>query len=201
MDIFVDFDETIAMSAKRMVEIYNEEFNTNENHVNIKKYDFLDTFPIIYQNGDEYARKKIDQWFNSKEFFDKLELYPHSKKILNGLSETNNIILVSKSPKYGMKIKKDFINKNLPFIKHCILIEPHISKSSIDMKNGIIIDDLPKNLNESNAKYKICFIGFSVTDYNKEWIKATKDFAMNWNEVYHLVRKYEDMRWNEIFGI
>jgi 5'(3')-deoxyribonucleotidase len=85
---------------------------------------------------------------------------PNAKEVLKELNNKYNIIICSIGTNMNLSRKAKWINQYLPFIKNCILINNGNSlmdKSIVNMKDGILIDDVGSNLISSNAKYKICF--------------------------------------------
>ena len=63
-----------------------------------------------------------------------------------------------------------------------------IYKSSVDMSDGIMIDDHPDMLNSSNAAVKICFGEYG---WNKDWEGLR---AKNWKEAYKILEDLANER-------
>ena len=61
-------------------------------------------------------------------------------------------------------------------------------KSSVDMSDGIMIDDHPDMLNSSNAAVKICFGEYG---WNKDWEGLR---AKNWKEAYKILEDLANER-------
>ena len=62
MKIFIDFDDTIAMSVENVLRIVNKRYNKNVSVEDIGKWDFSDVYPDIPLND-------IVNVFGEEEFF------------------------------------------------------------------------------------------------------------------------------------
>lgn len=183
-DIFVDFDNTVVNSIKRIVELYNEDYQYYDNfkHINwtdIKTWEF---------NECKCSHKEaINAYFNMKRFFDEVELMPYAKEVLFKLSENYNITIVSCGTTPNLKLKKIWIEDNLPFCRFIgVNFKDKSDKSSVDMNDAIFIDDVARFLDSNNAKYNICF--GDIYKWNEEW---TGKRCYNWCEVENYIKEIE----------
>ena len=83
---------------------------------------------------------------------------PCTKDIIYKLREVYNVKIVSMGKHANLKLKEEWIEKNLPGIEFVGLdLKKFKDKSSIDMKDGLLLDDNEKMLFNSNAFEKVCF--------------------------------------------
>jgi 5'(3')-deoxyribonucleotidase len=81
--------------------------------------------------------------------------------------------------------KSAWIKENLPYVDKAIFInnrENTMNKSLVDMSGGIIIDDVAKNLETSNAEIKILF------DNDFSWNVGCTNYdfkTYDWVEVFN----------------
>lgn len=169
--VFVDFDSTIVDSVKRFVEIANEKYGENKSQEDLGTYNFLNMYPSI-------TKEEIRGIFAMDEFFDdKLEYMPNALFILNKYSEDFDMYLSTASFGRNLELKKDFVSKNLKFIKG-VRSSVGNDKSSIDMKGSIQIDDIYECLEYTNAKIKILY----KNNKNYKWQRHNDDSVYNVNE-------------------
>ena len=174
--LYLDFDGVICNSIKRIVQMYNEEFDTDIEWTSIETYNFAE-LGISHDALQGYFSK-------SKYFNDKLEYLDNAEEIINRLlSEDWEITVVSLGTHDNIKNKKVWMRLHLPNVKF-IGLPMHCPKSTIDMSDGIFVEDVLKNLDVSNAKHKIVFgdeYEWNITDkYHR---------CFNWYEVYDYVNK------------
>lgn len=189
---FIDFDDTLTLSAKAFCELYNL---TYLNHPNFKaanytlnkKWDFSDTCPLLKPG-------EIEMFFSTKAFFDILKVHPYCQEILNKWKDKYDYYLVSIGSKNNLKHKLDYLEKNFPMIENIILIENKgvkMDKSMINMKAdsgcNVFIDDHQDNLFSSNTDVHIMFKGNCDKEWNIEWNGLT---CTNWLEVDKLLEEF-----------
>lgn len=99
-----------------------------------------------------------------------------------------NIIIVSSGYSPNICAKQIWINNNLPFCEFIgVNMKEYKDKSHVDMSDGLFIDDSAKNLETSNAKYKICF--GDEYPWNKDWNGIR---CVNWHDVKNEIKKIEE---------
>ena len=191
MKLFIDFDNTIANSSEVIVDMLNEHFDKNENFEKLRKYDFSDLFP-------ECSYWDIEKFFNSDEMFERLKIFPNMIETVDAFKDFfDEISIVTIGTKDNLENKKRFLKENnLELTFYGIENNGRSDKSSVDMHNGVFIDDHIGCLHSSNAKIKILM----KTNENAEWskIEPNEDIYVvnNWYEVYSIldfITKNEEM--------
>lgn len=186
--LFLDFDNTLVNSSKRICEMYNEDF---KNHPDFKEakweleytWDFTTQCPLA-------GAKVIERYFTEKRFFNGLEFYDGAKETIKRLSELYTIKIISLGYPDNLKHKREFIKNNLVGISEFIAcnLEEMNDKSKFDLSDGILVDDNSKYLFTSNAKIKIAF--GRVYDWNRDWDGMR---VRDWKALeYCLWRRYYD---------
>lgn len=177
---FIDMDCTVFNTVKCITELYDEDFKYYSDY---KKIPWQEVVTWEFSELSAAPDKYIDYYFNQKRFFDKVEMYPNAKEVIDKLNNKYNIVFVSHGYSPNLRLKQEWVKEHFPYaefigvnLKHCK------DKSIVDMKNGIFIDDTPKNLESSNADIKICY-----GDY--EWNKDCKTYihANNWKVIEDLL--------------
>lgn len=181
MKLFIDFDNTIANSSEVIVDMLNEHFDKNENFEKLRKYDFSDLFP-------ECSYWDIEKFFNSDEMFERLKIFPNMIETVDAFKDFfDEISIVTIGTKDNLENKKRFLKENnLELTFYGIENNGRSDKSSVDMHNGVFIDDHIGCLHSSNAKIKILMKNVE----NGEWNKAEPNddiyVVNNWYEVYSI---------------
>lgn len=182
MKIFIDFDDTIAMSIENVLRIVNKRYNKNVSVEDIGKWDFSDVYPDI-------PLKDIVKVFGEEEFFKTLKLKQNVLPVLRKYTKYNDVIIVSKTDMTAMQRKNAWINehiKSFGISLRFIGIMLKSSKGILDMSGGIMIDDNATFLNETNAKYKILYKNNRKFDELQEWDGYT---VSSWKELNTLLHK------------
>lgn len=181
MKLFIDFDNTIANSSEVIVDMLNEHFDKNENFEKLRKYDFSDLFP-------ECSYWDIEKFFNSDEMFERLKIFPNMIETVDAFKDFfDEISIVTIGTKYNLENKKRFLKENnLELTFYGIENNGRSDKSSVDMHNGVFIDDHIGCLHSSNAKIKILMKNVENGEWNK--VEPNDDIYVvnNWYEVYSI---------------
>lgn len=181
MKLFIDFDNTIANSSEVIVDMLNEHFNKNENFEKLRKYDFSDLFP-------ECSYWDIEKFFNSDEMFERLKIFPNMIETVDAFKDFfDEISIVTIGTKDNLENKKRFLKENnLELTFYGIENNGRSDKSSVDMHNGVFIDDHIGCLHSSNAKIKILMKNVENGEWNK--VEPNDDIYVvnNWYEVYSI---------------
>lgn len=179
MKLFIDFDNTIANSSEVIVDMLNEHFDKNENFEKLRKYDFSDLFP-------ECSYWDIEKFFNSDEMFERLKIFPNMIETVDAFKDFfDEISIVTIGTKDNLENKKRFLKENnLELTFYGIENNGRSDKSSVDMHNGVFIDDHIGCLHSSNAKIKILMKNVENGEWNK--VEPNDDIYVvnNWYEVY-----------------
>lgn len=181
MKLFIDFDNTIANSSEVIVDMLNEHFGKNENFEKLRKYDFSDLFP-------ECSYWDIEKFFNSDEMFERLKIFPNMIETVDAFKDFfDEISIVTIGTKDNLENKKRFLKENnLELTFYGIDNNGRSDKSSVDMHNGVFIDDHIGCLHSSNAKIKILMKNVENGEWNK--VEPNDDIYVvnNWYEVYSI---------------
>ena len=181
MKLFIDFDNTIANSSEVIVDMLNEHFDKNENFEKLRKYDFSDLFP-------EGSYWDIEKFFNSDEMFERLKIFPNMIETVDAFKDFfDEISIVTIGTKDNLENKKRFLKENnLELTFYGIENNGRSDKSSVDMHNGVFIDDHIGCLHSSNAKIKILMKNVENGEWNK--VEPNDDIYVvnNWYEVYSI---------------
>lgn len=181
MKLFIDFDNTIANSSEVIVDMLNEHFDKNENFEKLRKYDFSDLFP-------ERSYWDIEKFFNSDEMFERLKIFPNMIETVDTFKDFfDEISIVTIGTKDNLENKKRFLKENnLELTFYGIENNGRSDKSSVDMHNGVFIDDHIGCLHSSNAKIKILMKNVENGEWNK--VEPNDDIYVvnNWYEVYSI---------------
>lgn len=181
MKLFIDFDNTIANSSEVIVDMLNEHFGKNENFKKLRKYDFSDLFP-------ECSYWDIEKFFNSDEMFERLKIFPNMIETVDAFKDFfDEISIVTIGTKDNLENKKRFLKENnLELTFYGIENNGRSDKSSVDMHNGVFIDDHIGCLHSSNAKIKILMKNVENGEWNK--VEPNDDIYVvnNWYEVYSI---------------
>ena len=181
MKLFIDFDNTIANSSEVIVDMLNEHFDKNENFEKLRKYDFCDLFP-------ECSYWDIEKFFNSDEMFERLKIFPNMIETVDAFKDFfDEISIVTIGTKDNLENKKRFLKENnLELTFYGIENNGRSDKSSVDMHNGVFIDDHIGCLHSSNAKIKILMKNVENGEWNK--VEPNDDIYVvnNWYEVYSI---------------
>lgn len=177
-NIFLDFDGTIVNSIKAYCDIYNYFY---KDKLNFTPADWTKVNKWNFEDECLLAADKVEDIFASSLFFNELELInDNTLDVLDRLKERFNIVICSIGTPSNIAHKVEWIESVLG-IKDMIMIskaKAEMGKSSVDMIDGILIDDHIDNLVTSNADIKICF--GEEKEWNKEW-KGLR--AKNWTEL------------------
>lgn len=157
MNIVFDMDCTIALFQKKIVDIYNEEYNDN-----VTDYNHSYWFSQCKKANFQYFRNLC----NREGIFENLEPINGMIELIKWLSEEHKIIFVTNpmSNHYWKKIEKiNWLTKYFPNTEYDLCFTG--DKYLIDC--DVIIDDDIKYLKHPKQKgVRICFGNYG---WNKEW--------------------------------
>ena len=189
IDLYIDFDSTIANSDKAVCRIYNEKYKEYEGfeYADWRKHrDWTYKFvcPLIHKFSENPVLA-VKEYYGSSEFFKYLDLYDGVREVINLLKEKYNIIICTSAFPKNASRKVLWIEENLPEIDEIIIIinknTNGSGKGRVPMmeKNSIFIDDHPDNLKSTGASQKYLF-KMKDTNYNGDW---DGDVVRNWQEI------------------
>lgn len=169
-NIFLDVDGVLWHSCQAVCDIINKQQNTNFTGNQVLGWNFKEICPNLTDDD-------IEKIFADMDFFTYVTWIKGAIGFL--VRHADDITIVTKGTDKN-------INRKEKFFRDCGLGHIEIiglpldySKSIINMKDGLFIDDCTKNLNESNAKYKIQFCEYNDgMNEKREWIKDWNGLKM-----------------------
>lgn len=183
MNLYIDFDNTIVNSSEVIVKMLNEKFGENKDWKKLRRYDFKDLFPIC-------SYWEIEKCFESDKMFEEIELFPEVYETLNSFKDKfDRMSVVTIGTDINLEKKRRFVKDRFSFDIELIGIknDGRSNKGSVDMRNGVFIDDHIDCLHSSNAKVKILI----KTSENSEWSKIEPNddiyVVSNWYEIYSIL--------------
>lgn len=190
MRLFIDFDNTIVQTIRRVCDLYNEDYAFYDSFIpvcpdEITSWNFKE---LVLAN-----KKNIDLYFTQSRFFnEELVEMRDACDVINRLYDNGDtIFIVSTGTRPNLRLKKAWLRNHIRFTDFLeVDINKYKNKNHIDMKGGILIDDMTLNLNGSNAMKKICF--GDKFRWNADW---NGERCLTWNDVYKTLT--EDMFYDE----
>ena len=183
MNLYIDFDNTIVNSPEVIVKMLNEKFGENKDWKKLRRYDFKDLFPRC-------SYWEIEKCFESDKMFEEIELFPEVYETLNSFKDKfDRMSVVTIGTDINLEKKRRFVKDRFSFDIELIGIknDGRSNKGSVDMRNGVFIDDHIDCLHSSNAKVKILI----KTSENSEWSKIEPNddiyVVSNWYEIYSIL--------------
>ena len=147
--VYVDFDNTIVESNQKVIEILNDKYGLNKSEDDLEDYGYTSIAPIT-----EEEKLGI---FESDEFFSNLKFKSDFLKVLNKYDGKVKFVITTKGTAENLKKKEQWIKENIPGnISFVGITNNSLSKSQVDMTNGIQIDDCTAAL-DTNADIKILY--------------------------------------------
>ena len=184
--IFCDLDGVVFDTIKTITEMYNREFF------------FYKGFKKVYPsevNTWEFSElslatpEYIDMYFNNPLFFERLELIPSAKWIINKLHDIDGyrIIFCSAGSYPNLQLKRIWVKKYFPYAEFIPVELPTFAdKSMVKMDDAFFIDDVAANLETCSAEVPICF------GKKYPWNEDYKGIRCEtWVDVYKLIKKEE----------
>lgn len=186
--LFLDFDSTICDSSKSIISLYPK-FDRDVEIMGYPSYTLKWNFCDVFPNVKKHI---IHNLFDSKLFFDNLELFDGVYETLQEISDMGvEIIIVSIGTPNNIKFKMDYINKHLPFCTFIPLIQNgthKFDKSIINMDGGIFVEDRVDILETSNAAIKILY---KNNGYDYEWARGWQGLTQTkWDENFKSYLKF-----------
>lgn len=182
--IFLDFDNTLVESNKRIIEMINDKYNLNKSEKDLSDY----YYSTIYEN---ITPNEIEDMFGSGDFFDNLVFKSNALEIYNKYKNKYEIIITTKGNSDNLEKKERWLREHLDNnIKFLGLNGDSHDKSSVNMNKGIQIDD-NANCLRTNASVHILY-----KDYNDyPWQKGceNKDIIIidEWNQIDDILKFYD----------
>lgn len=192
MNLYVDFDDTLVNSSDVVVDILNKRYKMRMDCKGYRKYNFTDLFPKL-------TKEELKEIFESDEFFNSLKIYEDClSTLLSFYSKTKQpTTFVTHGTDINLYKKEKYLDISPIEFQYTFIglsnekdkneFSNFKSKKSVDMKNGIFIDDNIKNLKESNASIKILFKDWKEKECNK--LEPNSDiYVLNsWYEINEFI--------------
>lgn len=157
--VFFDFDGVIGDTIKTVVDLYHQDYCNVDGYTPVR-YDDVKTWH--FQELNLLTQNKLYDYFDSQRFFNKLRytdecILPRVWMILlESLGFRNHIVTLG--TKRNLELKMNYLTKNhYPCDFIGLETNKHLDKSSVDMTEGVFVDDKVNNMLTSNAKDKIVF--------------------------------------------
>lgn len=183
MNLYIDFDNTVVNSSEVIVKMLNESFGEDKDWKKLRRYDFKDLFPSC-------SYWETERCFESDKMFEEVELLPEVYETLNSFKDKfDKVSVVTIGTDINLEKKRIFVKNRFPFDIELIGIknDGRSNKGSVDMRDGVFIDDHIDCLHSSNAKVKILI----KTSENAEWSKIEPNddiyVVNNWYEIYSIL--------------
>lgn len=181
--IFLDFDNTLVESDKRIIEILNKRYNLNKT-----ENDLTDCYYTSIYN--KVTEEEIEDIFASEEFFDGLEFKPFAYDMFNKYKDKYEIVITTKGSWYNLELKESWIRNHLDSeVSFLGLSGDAHDKSSVNMKNGIQIDD-NSNCLRTNAGIKILYKDNHNYPWQRKYINKNILLVDSWEQIDEILEFY-----------
>ena len=152
--LYLDFDCTVCNSIKKIVELYDLDYQFYKGYrkthwTDINTYDFEELTLI-----DKYMLLDL---FDDHRFFYQLDYMDNAEEVIDKLKDKYEVIICSLGRKMNLYYKQEWIRNHLPYAKFIGIDLSESNKATVNMDNGIHIDDNVEMLNSSSALTKIIF--------------------------------------------
>ena len=186
--VYIDLDNTVFSTLDAIIYLYNEEFKYHEGFKEIEHGD-VQTYDCSECNL--LTKECLNGYFNRSDFYEGTFIETYFWKVLNLIKKNNwKPVFVTIGSSQNIAAKKAWFKDGV--VNHYdasfIGLVDIKDKSSVDMSDGIMIDDHPDMLNSSNAAVKICFGKYG---WNKDWEGLR---AKNWEEAYKILEDLANER-------
>lgn len=185
--IVVDYDSTLVNSQKAICDVYN------------KYYKKEDEAAAVWQNvirwnmSCECPNVEVLDVFADPRFFDAAEYFEHAKEVMNSWHESGfDITICTAGTPENIALKVPVLHEAFPYanlVPISMMGSNGVGKGIVNMEGAIFIDDHMRNLEGSNAAYKILYHDESFNP-DLEWAINSDKYkeVSNWKELDKLVR-------------
>ena len=187
--VYIDLDNTVFDTLGAIILLYNREFEYHDGFKEIKRRD-VQTYDC--KECNLLTKERLKEFFDRSNFYDiYADVDETFWKVLDLIEEKGwqpVFVTIGSVPNIAAKRAwfKDYIYEGYRAI--FIGLVDKKDKTSVDMSDGIMIDDHPDMLNSSNAAVKICFGEYG---WNKDW---KNNRAKDWTEVYKILEDLANER-------
>jgi len=180
MKIYMDVDGCLVKSKKQVTKYLNQRYNRNIKWKDIKDYNLQDHFP-------EVSLDEIEDIFADPNFYPDCEFYKGAMNFIE--NSGHEIVFCTKGTPQNLYYKTLILNYYFPTIP-IITLSNSLSKRTVDMSDGVLVDDYDVNINICNAKYKIVFAPEGETDYNTRITTNNVFYAQSFKHLTRLLKLY-----------
>lgn len=180
--IYLDFDNTIVESNKRVIEILNQRYGTNKTEDDLWDYGYNSIYHITNE-------EKLGI-FESDDFFNHLQFKNGVIKAIRDNYDKFEWVITTKGTENNLKKKFAWLDRNFPFkMRYIGINNNNFSKASVDMSNGIQIDDVADAL-DTKAGIKILYKDYK--DYSWQQTEPCKGILTvnTWDEIGEILNFY-----------
>lgn len=185
MKIYIDMDGVFWDTVQTICNLYNDDFSLYPGFkmiapwkVNSWKFEELELADWDY----------LDHYFSQPRFFEDILPMPLACSTCEILTLDYDIVFVTIGTKANLEGKRRWLADNFE-AKYDFIgldINEYHDKSSVDMSDGIFIDDSSSNLKTSNAAVKICY--GQKLQWNEDWDGMRLKY---WTDVYEFIINYD----------
>lgn len=188
MNIFLDFDNTIVESNKKIIECLNKRYGCNKTEADMVDYNFKAICPVPID--------EIKEIFASDDFFEGLEFKPNAAQAI--IEFYPYITIATKGTYENLNKKYKWISTYFPDIKFIGLESDDVDKRAIDMEGGIHIDDNYESLMSSNAEIKILFKSGNNYDWQQTNPGDEVYIVNTWEEIIDILRFFKEYTYKNL---
>ena len=187
--VYIDLDNTVFDTLDTIIYLYNEEFKYHEG---FKELEYGDVQTYDCKECNLLTKERLREYFDRSDFYGLTDVDIIFRDVLALIIKKGwkpVFVTVGSIPNIAAKkawLKDDIIDNH--YDATFIGLVDVKDKSSVDMSDGIMIDDHPDMLNSSNAAVKICFGEYG---WNKDWEGLR---AKNWKEAYKILEDLANER-------
>lgn len=191
--LYLDADDTILLSSEAVIKILNKKYNINPPKTinNMKDWEYRS----IHKN---ITIEEIEDIYESDEFFNRVEFDPLFLDFYNKNKNKVNIVIVTKGTELNVikkeKYIKSILGEDIEYIGMTFKYDASgerikdYSKTNINMKHGIQIDDRTDALANTNANIKILINNDRIRTWNQNYENINNLYvARNWDEISQIV--------------
>ena len=155
---YLDIDGVLWNSVEVCTQILDKKFNTTTDPRNVSSWNFSCCY-------DGLTDTDIEELFADESFFDIVKFQDGTRDFMN--KHMGNIVLVTKGTSRNIELKRKWFDDNGFDNVQLVGLPLFMSKDTVDMSDGIFIDDSVTNLTEvTTAKHKFLFKEY---DNYTEW--------------------------------
>lgn len=191
--LYLDADDTILLSSEAVIKILNKKYNINPSKTidNMKDWGYRSIYKYI-------TTKEVEDIYESDDFFNRVEFDPLFLDFYNKNKNKINIVIVTKGTELNITKKEKYIKsilgEDIEYIGMAFKYDADgkiikdYSKTNINMKHGIQIDDRTDALVNTNANVKILINNDRVRTWNQHYENINNLYvARNWDEISQIV--------------